>query len=78
MTFSTKELRANAVAEPVLVARALRRKHRLSQRELAAMIGIDLTHLKKVEVGKRPLGPKTQEKLEAWAKRWEKFAVLEL
>jgi DNA-binding XRE family transcriptional regulator len=51
--------------------RAWRRKHMVTQREMAAMIGIGLKHLEALEIGTRPLTVRTGKKLTAFMARWK-------
>lgn len=70
MTYSSKELLANGVAPEVVMIRKWRRQHKLTQDEMAAMVGVSKDHLNEVETGKRLLCAYTRGKLTAFLDRW--------
>jgi DNA-binding XRE family transcriptional regulator len=68
VTYSRKELAH--VPEPMATVRAMRRKYKLTQDELAAMIGVRRETLVKLETGKQAPRKGTRAKLAAFSKLW--------
>lgn len=74
MTYCTHELRAKRVDEAMVTLRLLRRKHRLTLPELAAMLGIHHDTLQRWETGLHRPSKRNATRLVEFHQLWAKSA----
>jgi DNA-binding transcriptional regulator YiaG len=72
--YTTKELRLLGVPEWLITIRALRRRFKLSLKELAAMLNLEVGTLQRLETGKHRPSPRSEAQLKAFAERWKSHA----